>query len=168
MRENEIRCNDRVQPPISPASNLRRAKPGQQRCSRSRVRRSKVFGRRLRRFHRCAHRSAESRPKLTPAQEKNWPALETALREQAKARAARIAEWREKAKEPREHRSVIEGLQQGAKRLAARSAELEKLADAAKPLYDSLDDSQKGRFRPLLHIAGGKHRHHEHEGFRHS
>ena len=36
--------------------------------------------------------------KLTPAQEKNWPALETALREQAKARAARIAEWREKAR----------------------------------------------------------------------
>jgi hypothetical protein len=41
---------------------------------------------------------------------------------------------------------VIEGLQQGAKRLAARSAELEKLADAAKPLYESLDDAQKGRF----------------------
>ena len=106
--------------------------------------------------------------KLTPAQEKNWPPLEMALREQAKARAARIAEWREKAKEPREHRSVIEGLQQGAKRLAARSAELEKLADAAKPLYESLDDAQKGRFRPLLHIAGGRHWHHEHEGFRHS
>jgi hypothetical protein len=82
--------------------------------------------------------------------------------------AARIAEWREKAKEPREHRSVIEGLQQGAKRLAARSAELEKLADAAKPLYDSLDDAQKGRFRALLHIAAGKHWHHGHEGFRHS
>jgi LTXXQ motif family protein len=106
--------------------------------------------------------------KLTPAQEKNWRPLEMALREQAKARAARIAEWRETAKEPREHRSVIEGLQQGAKRLAARSAELEKLADAAKPLYESLDDAQKGRFRPLLHIAGGKHWHHEHEGFRHS
>jgi hypothetical protein len=106
--------------------------------------------------------------KLTPAQEKNWPALETALREQAKARAARIAEWREKAKEPREHRSVIEGLQQGAKRLAARSAELEKLADAAKPLYDSLDDAQKGRFRPLLHIATGRHWHHGQEGYRHS
>ena len=105
--------------------------------------------------------------KLTPAQEKNWPALETALREQAKARAARIAEWREKAKEPREHRSVIEGLQRGAKRLAARSAELEKLADAAKPLYDSLDDAQKGRFRALLHIATGRHWHHGHEGFHH-
>jgi hypothetical protein len=106
--------------------------------------------------------------RLTPAQEKNWPALETALREQAKARGARIAEWREKGNEPREHRSVIEGLQEGAKRLAARSAELEKLADAAKPLYDSLDDAQKGRFRALLHIAAGKHWHHGHEGFRHS
>jgi hypothetical protein len=105
--------------------------------------------------------------KLTPAQEQYWPALETALREQARARGARMAEWREKAKEPREHRSAIEGLQQGAKRLAARSAELEKLAAAAKPLYDSLDDAQKGRFRPLLHMAVGRHWHHGHEGFHH-
>ena len=105
--------------------------------------------------------------KLTPAQEKNWPALEAALREQAKARAERIAEWREKSKEPLEHRSVIEGLQQGAKRLAARSAEMEKLADAAKPLYDSLDDAQKGRFRTLLYMATGRHWHHGHEGWRH-
>jgi hypothetical protein len=105
--------------------------------------------------------------KLMPEQEKNWPALEAALREQGKARAARIAEWREKAKEPREHRSVIEGLQQGAKRLAARSVELEKLATAAKPLYDSLDDAQKGRFRVLLYIATGRHWHHGYEGFRH-
>lgn len=105
--------------------------------------------------------------KLTPAQEKYWPALETALREQANARAARIAEWRAKADEPREHRSVIEGLQQGAKRFSARSAELEKLADAAKPLYDSLDEAQKARFRPLLHIATGRHWRHGHEGYRH-
>ncbi len=105
--------------------------------------------------------------KLAPEQEKNWPALEAALREQAKARAERMAEWRDKANEPREHRSVIEGLQQGAKRLAARSAEMEKLADAAKPLYDSLDDAQKGRFRTLLYIATGRHWHHGHEGWRH-
>jgi LTXXQ motif family protein len=105
--------------------------------------------------------------KLTPAQEKNWPALETALREQAKTRAVRIAEWRDKAKELQEHRSVIEGLQQRAKRLAARSTELEQLADAAKPLYDSLDDAQKGRFQALLRIATGKHWHHGLEGFHH-
>jgi hypothetical protein len=100
--------------------------------------------------------------KLTPAQEQYWPPLETALREQAKARAARMAEWREKAKEPQEHRSVIEGLQRGAKRLSTRSAELEKLAAAAKPLYDSLDDAQKHRFGPLLHMAAGRHWHHRH------
>ena len=105
--------------------------------------------------------------KLTAAQEQYWPALETALREQAKARAARMAERREKAKEPQEHRSVIEGLQQGAKRHATRSAELEKLAAAAKPLYDSLDDAQKRRFGPLLHMATGRHWHHGHEGFYH-
>jgi hypothetical protein len=64
-----------------------------------------------------------------------------------------MAEWREKAKEPREHRSVIEGLQERAKHLSARSTEMEKLAEAAKPLYDSLDDAQKRRFKPLLHIG---------------
>lgn len=105
--------------------------------------------------------------KLTPAQEKNWPALETALREQAKARAAHFAEWREKSNEPREHRSVIEGLQQGSKHLAARSEALGKLADAAKPLYDSLDDAQKRRFGPLLHEATGRHWRHGQEAFHH-
>lgn len=105
--------------------------------------------------------------KLTPAQEKNWPALETALREQATARAKRMAEWRETAKEPQEHRSVIEGLQDRAKRLSARSTEMEKLAEAAKPLYDSLDDAQQRRFRPLLRMASGRHWHYGHESFHH-
>ena len=105
--------------------------------------------------------------KLTQAQEQNWPALETALREQGKARAARMAEWRQKANEPMEGRSAIEGLKAHAKRLAAHSQELEKIANAAKPLYDSLDDAQKRRFRPLLRIAmTGMHRHHE-RGFFH-
>jgi hypothetical protein len=104
--------------------------------------------------------------KLTPAQEKNWPAVETALLDISKARAARFAEAKEKFKGMREHRSVIEGLRFRSKAFAARSAEAEKLADAAKPLYDSLDDSQRRRFAVLLHtIAKGHlhHRHHDHE-----
>jgi LTXXQ motif family protein len=104
--------------------------------------------------------------KLTPAQEKNWPALETALREVAKARAARKAEWQEKAKELHEHHDVIEGLRLGATALSARSADLEKIADAAKPLYDSLDDSQKLRFRVLLHAILKPHGEHGHWGAR--
>ena len=105
--------------------------------------------------------------KLTSAQEKNWPALEAALRDVAQARAGRMAEWHEKAKEHHEHRDVIEGLRQGAKGLTARAAEMEKIADAAKPLYDSLDDAQKRRFGPLLHAIALLHGHHGHWGMHH-
>jgi len=89
---------------------------------------------------------------LSPAQEKLWPAFEATLRDIAKARAARAAEWREKSKEAHENRDMLEMLRTGGKALAARGAELEKLADAAKPLYDSLDEAQKRRFGVLLHM----------------
>ncbi|MBY6242182.1 Spy/CpxP family protein refolding chaperone [Methylosinus sp. Sm6] len=98
--------------------------------------------------------------KLTPAQEKNWPAVETALRDIGKARQARFAEAKEKFKDMQEHRSVIDGLRFRSKALAARSAEAEKLADAAKPLYDSLDDGQKRRFGLLLRTIAHGHMHH--------
>ena len=90
---------------------------------------------------------------LKPAQEKKWFALETALREQAKAHATREAESRDKAEQHHEHHGVIEGLRERAKQLEERSVELQtiaaqfkKLADSAEPLYESLDDAQKRRF----------------------
>jgi hypothetical protein len=56
-----------------------------------------------------------------------------------------------------EHHGVIQGLRERAKQLEAKSVELEtiavefkKLADAAEPLYESLDDAQKRRLEPLL------------------
>lgn len=95
--------------------------------------------------------------KLTPAQEKNWPAVEAAIRDAAKARAARWAEFREKFKDEEGHKNLIERLQHRAKALEARGADLLKLADASKPLYDSLDDSQKRRLGFLLHhLHGGE------------
>lgn len=97
--------------------------------------------------------------KLTPAQEKNWPALETTLRDIGKARATRWTETREKFKELHEHHNVIEGLKLRSKLLAARAGDLEKLSDAAKPLYDSLDDAQKRRFHVLLHVIARGHGH---------
>jgi hypothetical protein len=97
--------------------------------------------------------------KLTPAQEKNWPALEAVLRDVAKDRAARASEWAGKTKEFHEHRNFIEGLRLRAAGLAARGAEFDKVADAAKPLYDSLDDAQKHRFAILLHVISA-HGHH--------
>jgi hypothetical protein len=51
-----------------------------------------------------------------------------------------------------------------AKGLSTRSAELEKIADAAKPLFDGLDDSQKHRFGVLLHEVFKHHDHHWHWG----
>jgi hypothetical protein len=42
---------------------------------------------------------------------------------------------------------------------AKASAELKKVAEAAKPLYDSLDDLQKRHFGPLL-MSLREHREH--------
>lgn len=102
--------------------------------------------------------------KLTPTQEKNWPALETVLRDVAKARAARMAEWHERAKERHEHPDLIENLRQGAKAMTARAGEMERIADAARPLYDTLDDAQKRRFSTLFHMMARMHGHMAHMG----
>ena len=96
--------------------------------------------------------------KLTAAQEKNWPALEAAMRERAKERAARMAEWAEKRKELEGQHNVIEFMQRRAKAMETRAAGLVKFADAAKPLYDSLDEAQKHRFGAMLRaFSGGGH-----------
>jgi zinc resistance-associated protein len=102
--------------------------------------------------------------KMTTAQEKNWPALESTLRDVSRDRAAHALEWREKAKDHHEKNDVIEGLRLRAKWLSTRGVELDKIADAAKPLYDSLDDSQKHRFGVLLHEVFRHHDHHWHWG----
>ncbi len=52
--------------------------------------------------------------------------------------------------------SPVDRLSRASERLSARAAGLEKLADAAKPLYDSLDDSQKRRFA-ILFTMGHNH-----------
>jgi zinc resistance-associated protein len=102
--------------------------------------------------------------KLTPVQEKNWPALEAAIRQNAKARAAHFAEWLQRHTDLEGRRDAIEALQERAKALQARSTQLTALAEAAKPLYDTLDDGQKLRFGLLLRGFGHRHGHWGHEG----
>ena len=88
--------------------------------------------------------------KLTPDQEKNWPAVETAIRDLAKQRAARMEQRTAQAKERGNTRSdMIERLRQRADRMSDAAANLKRLADATEPLYKSLDDSQKRRFTVL-------------------
>jgi zinc resistance-associated protein len=88
--------------------------------------------------------------KLTPDQEKNWPAVESALRDLAKQRSERFAA-RASANRPSD---PIERLQLRAKTMQERGAALDKLATAAKPLYASLDDSQKHRLTVLARLNG--------------
>ena len=88
--------------------------------------------------------------KMTPEQEKNWPAVEAALRDMAKQRSERFAAHAsaDKPADP------IERLSLRADRMTQQGASLKKLADAAGPLYKSLDDGQKQRLMVLARLGG--------------
>jgi len=85
---------------------------------------------------------------LNADQEKNWPAVESALRDMAKQRADRIDAFRntQASSDP------IDRLNRRAEAMQSRGAALKKLADAAGPLYKSLDDAQKHRFVVLARM----------------
>jgi hypothetical protein len=96
--------------------------------------------------------------KLTPDQEKNWPALEQALQDRAKARSDRRAA-RAQADRPSD---PVERLRMRAERMSERGASLKQLADAAAPLYQSLDEGQKRRFAMLARLDGPRFGHGHH------
>jgi hypothetical protein len=98
--------------------------------------------------------------KLNADQEKNWPAVESALRDLAKQRSERFAA-RASANPPTD---PIQRLAQRAEVIESRGAALKKLAQAAAPLYESLDDGQKHRFMLLARLEGHRFGHHWREG----
>ncbi|GLK70444.1 Spy/CpxP family protein refolding chaperone [Ancylobacter dichloromethanicus] len=93
--------------------------------------------------------------RLSAEQEKLWPALETALQQAAKERMDRRAERRaEQADRPDGERpDVIERLRAQADGMIGRGETMKKVADAAAPLYDSLDEGQQRRFAILFKHA---------------
>jgi len=102
--------------------------------------------------------------KLTAEQEKNWPAVESALHELAKQRSERFAA-RASADRPTD---PIARLNLRAETMTQQGAALKKLAEAADPLYKSLDEAQKRRFVMLASFAGrqfgGERGRHGHRG----
>lgn len=106
--------------------------------------------------------------KLTPDQEKLWPAVESSVRDFAKLRIDR-ANARMEERKTRETSqndtppNPVERLQKRADNMAATAAAMKKIADAANPLYKTLDDGQKRRLAVLTHMGrfGGG------EGWRH-
>jgi hypothetical protein len=88
-------------------------------------------------------KSMKTSLKLTADQEKDWEPFESAVRDGGKARVLALQ------KEQSANLSPMDRNLAKANRLAESQANLEKMIEAAKPLYASLDDAQKHRFIAL-------------------
>lgn len=103
--------------------------------------------------------------KLSADQEKLWPPVESAVRDLVKIRIDR-AKAREAAAaaakaDDQQKPDPVTRLRTRADNMAASAAALKKIADAADPLYKTLDDGQKRRLAMLTHRG-----HHGGEGWR--
>jgi uncharacterized protein YecE (DUF72 family) len=108
--------------------------------------------------------------KLTPDQEKLWPPLEAAVRDFAKLRIDRANARMNAAqndKDSQKQDDPVARLRERADNMAASATAMKKIADAADPLYKTLDDGQKRRLKLLTHMerrfGGGSWRHHQRE-----
>ncbi len=98
--------------------------------------------------------------KLTPDQEKLWPPLEAAVHDFAKLRIdraqARVAERHERVGDDKAQvPDPVTRLRERADTMATTAAALKKIADAADPLYKTLDDGQKKRLAALTRARFG-------------
>src|SRR6266478_2181872 len=95
--------------------------------------------------------------KLTPDQEKLWPPVEAAVRDFAKLRIdranARMNATQGDAGQQKPDDPVAR-LRERADNMATTAAAMKKIADAADPLYKTLDDGQKRRLALLTHREG--------------
>lgn len=95
--------------------------------------------------------------KLTPDQDKMWPGLESAVRDFAKLRMdranARMAARKDDdTPDAQTQDNPVAKLQQRADDMATTAAALKKIAEAADPLYKTLDDGQKRRLALLTRM----------------
>jgi LTXXQ motif family protein len=94
--------------------------------------------------------------KLNADQEKLWPPVEAAVRDFAKLRIdranARMNADKSDASGAERPGDPVARLRERADNMAASAAALKKIADAADPLYKTLDDGQKRRLAVLTHM----------------
>jgi hypothetical protein len=92
--------------------------------------------------------------KLSADQEKLWPPVEAAVRDFAKLRIdranARMNAMRDDQQQKPE--DPVTRLRERADTMATTAAAMKKIADAADPLYKTLDDGQKRRLAILTHM----------------
>lgn len=105
--------------------------------------------------------------KLTPDQEKMWPPVEAAVRDFAKLRIdranARMSDRQDDGRGPQTPDNPVARLAQRADTMATTASAMKRIADAADPLYKTLDDGQKRRLTILTRMEGRFGR----EGWRH-
>jgi hypothetical protein len=96
--------------------------------------------------------------KLTPDQEKLWPPVEAAVRDLAKLRIdranARMNAQRNDSQDAQKPDDPVARLRDRADTMAVTAAAMKRIADAADPLYKTLDDGQKRRLAMLTHMGG--------------
>ena len=94
--------------------------------------------------------------RLNAEQEKNWPAFESAYRDLAKQRDERLALMRENMRNrgdaPRRQGDIADFMTRRADAMTKSASAYKQFAEAAVPLYRSLDDAQKHRFGILTRM----------------
>jgi hypothetical protein len=85
---------------------------------------------------------------LTADQEKLWAPFESAVKDADKSRMDAMGQMM-RMRSQGERMSPIDHLDAMADRLSQGATNIKKIAEAAKPLYDSLDESQKHKFGML-------------------
>jgi hypothetical protein len=88
--------------------------------------------------------------RLTPEQENNWAGFESTVRDVSKTRADREVTLRADRAQHKGPVDAIEQMRRGAASMSELSVDQKKIADAAQPLFASLDDQQKRRFAEQL------------------
>jgi LTXXQ motif family protein len=94
--------------------------------------------------------------KLNADQEKLWPPVEAAVKEFAKLHIdranARMNAMRDGDRDRQAPADPVTRLRERADAMGATAAAMKKIADAADPLYKTLDDGQKRRLALLTHM----------------
>jgi zinc resistance-associated protein len=91
--------------------------------------------------------------KLTSAQERHWPAVEGAMRELFRNRYERMSALRERTR----HDDFLDRLRRRTDVMASTAAGLKKFIDAAEPLSQSLDETQRERVRSMIRTLLARH-----------
>lgn len=92
---------------------------------------------------------------LTADQDKNWAGFASAMQDVSKKQADRWIAIREAHAQQHGTVDALDEMRKSADAQIERANDRKKLADAAQPLYTSLNEQQKSRFAEML--FGGDH-----------